>query len=96
MSALGQKQTFAQQNGMSALPPIATAKATAKRHVRFTPKADMCGATSYVRFGPIAEIDRRKSVRVRARLSVRRIVVPKRRFEIGARADARNRNGPKG
>jgi len=41
-------------------------------------------------------MDRRKSVRVRARLSVRRIVVPKRRFEIGARADARNRNGPKG
>ena len=27
MSALGQKRTFAVQNGMSALPPIATAKA---------------------------------------------------------------------
>jgi hypothetical protein len=27
MSALGQKQTYAMQNGMSALPPIATAKA---------------------------------------------------------------------
>ena len=27
MSALGQKQTYAVQNGMSALPPIATAKA---------------------------------------------------------------------
>jgi len=27
MSALGQKQTCAAQNGMSALPPIATAKA---------------------------------------------------------------------
>src|SRR5262245_702892 len=27
MSALGQKQTFAAQNGMSALPPTATAKA---------------------------------------------------------------------
>jgi hypothetical protein len=27
MSALGQKQTFAAQKGMSALPPIATAKA---------------------------------------------------------------------
>ena len=27
MSALGQKQTFAVQTGMSALPPIATAKA---------------------------------------------------------------------
>src|SRR5262249_21445185 len=40
MSALGQKQTFAPQNVMSALPP----------------KADMCGATRDVRFGPIADI----------------------------------------
>jgi hypothetical protein len=40
MSALGQKQTHAVQNGMSALPP----------------KADMCGATRDVRFGPIADI----------------------------------------
>jgi hypothetical protein len=38
--ALGQKQTFAPQTGMSALPP----------------KADMCGALAYVRFGPIADI----------------------------------------
>jgi hypothetical protein len=37
---LGHKQTFAVQNGMSALPP----------------KADMCGATRDVRFGPIADI----------------------------------------
>jgi hypothetical protein len=36
MSALGQKQTFAEQNGMSALPT----------------KADMCGATRDVRFVP--------------------------------------------
>ena len=40
MSALGQKRTFAVQKGMSALPP----------------KADMCGATRDVRFGPIADI----------------------------------------
>jgi hypothetical protein len=40
MSALGQKQTFAPQNVMSALPP----------------KADMCAATRDVRFGPIADI----------------------------------------
>jgi hypothetical protein len=40
MSALGQKQTFAVQKGMSALPP----------------KADMCGAARDVRFGPIADI----------------------------------------
>ena len=39
MSALGQKQTFAVQNAMSALPP----------------KADMCGATRYVRFVPKAD-----------------------------------------
>ena len=40
MSALGHKQTFAVQNGMSALPP----------------KADMCSATTDVRFVPIADI----------------------------------------
>ena len=40
MSALGQKQTFAVQEPMSALPP----------------KADMCGATRDVRFVPIADI----------------------------------------
>src|SRR5262249_37149015 len=40
MSALGQKQTYAVHNGMSALPP----------------KADMCGATRDVRFGPKADI----------------------------------------
>ena len=40
MSALGQKQTFSQLSTMSALPPI----------------ADMCSATRYVRFVPIADI----------------------------------------
>ena len=40
MSALGQKQTYALQQAMSALHP----------------KADMCGATSDVCFGPIADI----------------------------------------
>jgi len=40
MSALGQKQTYAVQNGISALHP----------------KADMCSATRYVRFVPIADI----------------------------------------
>src|SRR5262245_14306513 len=39
MSAWGQKQTFAPQKVMSALPP----------------KADMCGATRRVRYGPIAD-----------------------------------------
>jgi hypothetical protein len=39
MSALGQKQTFREARGMSALPP----------------KADMCGATRDVRFGPEAD-----------------------------------------
>ena len=38
MSALGQKQTCAAQNVMSALLPIATTKADSpKNHVRFTP-----------------------------------------------------------
>ena len=40
MSALGQKQTCAVQNVMSALPP----------------KADMCSATRYVRYVPKADI----------------------------------------
>ena len=40
MSALGQKQTCAVQNGMSALPP----------------KADMCGVLAHVCFVPIAEL----------------------------------------
>ena len=42
MSALGQKRTCAAQKVMSALPP----------------KADMCSATRYVRFVPIADIAR--------------------------------------
>jgi hypothetical protein len=41
MSALGQKQTFRAVIAMSALPP----------------KADMCSALSYIRFGPKADID---------------------------------------
>jgi hypothetical protein len=40
MSALGQKQTYALQQAMSALPP----------------KADMCGALAHVRFGPKADM----------------------------------------
>src|SRR5262245_17273272 len=40
MSALGQKQTYASQKAMSALPP----------------KADMCGANCNVCFGPKAEV----------------------------------------
>src|SRR5689334_8664096 len=40
MSALGHKRTFATQNSMSALPP----------------RADMCGATKDVRYGPEADI----------------------------------------
>ena len=41
MSALGQKQTFALQKVMSALPP----------------KADMCSALANVRYVPKADID---------------------------------------
>jgi len=40
MSVLGQKQTYTEQNAMSALPP----------------KADMCGATRDVCFGPKADV----------------------------------------
>jgi hypothetical protein len=44
MSVLGHKQTFAVRKGMSALPP----------------KADICGATSDVRFGAEADNNVRK------------------------------------
>ena len=39
MSALGQKRTYAVQNGMSALPPIADICSAA--NVRFVPIADI-------------------------------------------------------
>jgi len=70
MSALGQKQTCAMQNVMSALPPIATAKADIRQlgitkasrsnHQAMSAlhlKADMCGAIPDVRYGPKADID---------------------------------------
>ena len=43
MSALGQEQTFAVQEGMSALPPKAD-MCSATRDVRFVPKANSCTA----------------------------------------------------
>jgi hypothetical protein len=57
MSALGQKQTYAAQNGMSALHPIATAKEKTPQRAMsaFPPKADMCGAQAHVCFGPKAD-----------------------------------------
>jgi hypothetical protein len=39
MSALGQKQTYAVHNGMSALPPIATAKADID-HTSYAPEGE--------------------------------------------------------
>jgi len=59
MSALGQKQTCAAQKGMSALPPIATAKADSRKMVMSAlhPKGDMCGAASDVRYGPKADTE---------------------------------------
>src|SRR4029434_7369066 len=53
MSALGQKRTYALQQAMSALHPIATAKADMrKRSCPLCPQADMCSALAYVCFGP--------------------------------------------
>jgi hypothetical protein len=47
MSALGQKQTYAPQKRMSALPPIATTKADISNgHVRFTPESGHVQCTS--------------------------------------------------
>jgi len=58
MSAMGQKQTYAVHQLMSALPPIATAKADFRQEVMsaLPPKADMCGALAHVCFGPKADI----------------------------------------
>jgi hypothetical protein len=58
MSALGQKPTYALQQAMSALHPIATAKADFPQTVMsaLPPKADMCSATGDVCYGPKAEV----------------------------------------
>src|SRR5262249_30883383 len=74
MSALGQKQTFALHQPMSALPPIATAKADfpQKSCPLYPPKADMCGATRDVRFGPKADMGLGLSVMSRHVLNVLR------------------------
>ena len=55
MSVLGQKQTFAMQNAMSALPRKRTC-AVQLGMSALPPKADMCGALGDVRFVPIADI----------------------------------------
>jgi hypothetical protein len=58
VSALGHKRTYAVQKGMSALHPIATAKADMPQMIMsaLPPKADMCGALADVRFGPKADM----------------------------------------
>src|SRR5215468_1868415 len=58
MSALGHKPTCAVQNVMSALYPIATAKADIRKRscLLYPRKADMCSARGHVCFGPIADI----------------------------------------
>jgi hypothetical protein len=58
MSAKGQKQTYAVQKAMSALPPIATAKADVcpRSCSALPPKADVCSALAHVCFGPKADI----------------------------------------
>ena len=50
MSALDQKQTYAVQNGMSALPPKADMCA-ATRDVRYVPEADMLTINEFVGAG---------------------------------------------
>jgi len=48
MSALGQKRTFAPQNSMSALPPIATAKADFRVSYPNRPKAGLSSRMSCI------------------------------------------------
>jgi hypothetical protein len=69
MSALGHKQTNAAQNAMSALPPIATAKADSPNgDVRFGSKADICGAINHVRFTPDSDRESRHPHKVMSAL----------------------------
>src|SRR5215471_4001052 len=57
MSALGQKQTCALQNVMSALHPIATAKATPQTVMSASPpKADISRTSCHVRCVPEADM----------------------------------------
>jgi len=51
MSALGQKQTYAVKNGMSALPPESDRESEFPQTVMsaLPPKADMCSARADVR-----------------------------------------------
>jgi hypothetical protein len=52
MSALGQKRTCAPQTVMSALLPIATAKADSRKVVSaLPPKTDVCGANHHDALG---------------------------------------------
>src|SRR5215470_9941675 len=71
MSALGQKQTCAVQNVMSAITPIATAKAKFRKKAMsaLPPKADMCSAVGHVCFGPIADINDHRRVHADGRQS---------------------------
>ena len=55
MSALGQKQTFAPQEVMSALPPKAD-MCSATRDVRYGPKADKRGQNWIERASPVAKV----------------------------------------
>ena len=56
MSALGQKQTFALQQAMSALPPKAD-MCSALGDVRFVPKANSCTAAKPPRFSGEGGLD---------------------------------------
>jgi hypothetical protein len=69
MSALGQKRIYAAHKLMSALPPIATAKADMPQKVMsaLPPRADMCSALAHVCFGPIADIRRSSTCPIAAR-----------------------------
>src|SRR5262245_26566816 len=58
MSALGHKQTYAAQTGMSALPPDSDRESGLPQPVMSAlhPKADMCSAARDVCFGPKADM----------------------------------------
>ena len=79
MSALGHKQTYAVQKGMSALPPIAD-MCSAIGHVCFGPKADMPTLFYYL-IGDLLEVHRNSKAKRLSRLEVDR------QLELGGQYD---------
>src|SRR4029079_7968176 len=96
-----QPHALALQKAMSALPPIATAKADMPQIAvsAFPPTADMCNATSNVGYGPIADIGRNDLCKKKDRLAavspkIRSIVLIRLRVQQQLFASCASREAP--